>query len=71
MEEGERTVTSAAVCESENIEDLTKQLVDFPHIVEYITNLHKLIKLQQTELDEFKAKLANHVSTNHIIIHYQ
>ncbi|XP_032455780.1 angiogenic factor with G patch and FHA domains 1 isoform X6 [Nasonia vitripennis] len=59
MEESERTVTSA-ICENKKIKDFSEELVDFPHIVEYIKNLHDLIKLQQTELEELKVKLHDH-----------
>lgn len=61
MEESERTVTSE-IGDGTEVKDFSDQLVDFPHIVEYIKNLHNEIKLQRIELVELKTKIADRVS---------
>ncbi|XP_011504275.1 PREDICTED: angiogenic factor with G patch and FHA domains 1-like [Ceratosolen solmsi marchali] len=59
MKVNERIVNCAC---NENIEkkNFTDELVDFPHIIEYIQELQEQLKLQQEDITELKNKLTNY-----------
>ena len=61
MEEDERPLT----CENEGdveFKDFSDELVDFPHILEYIQSLHKRLESKQNDILDLKTKLTDQVS---------